>query len=167
MLRPINRNLNRRIRQALYSLKREYGAPIDIYKLLSTDTDVRTGQKTLLKSATHIRRAPVLPSKIVRTVNQSISLISSNKQLVTGGTYDLSKRDFLVDRLDAPNLPTLTADDWIVYDGRKWQIESVEDFEVHAGWIITGRELVGEIPEQIFNLRAENFLTIGQQLLEG
>lgn len=159
---PVNRNLNQRIRQSLYSLKREYGAPIDIYKLVSTDTDVRTGMKTVVKTVTHIKRAPVLPARITRLVNQSISLISANKQLVMGGTYDSSKRDFIVDRRDAPNLTQLTADDWIVYDSRKWQIETIEEFEVRAGWIITAKELVGEVPEQIFTLMADHRLAIGQ-----
>ena len=41
---PVNRNLNQRIRQALYQLKKDYGAPIDIYKLVSSETDARTGR---------------------------------------------------------------------------------------------------------------------------
>ena len=43
---PVNRNLNQRIRQALYQLKKDYGAPIDIYKLVSSETDARTGEKS-------------------------------------------------------------------------------------------------------------------------
>jgi hypothetical protein len=31
------------------------------------------------------------------------------------------------------HLPELTADDWIVYAGEKYQIKSVETFEVAAG----------------------------------
>ena len=157
---PINRNLNQRIRQALYQLKKDYGAPIDIYKLVSSETDARTGEKVVTKNVTHVRRAVVVPAKVDRIARQTISVISANKELVSGGTYDANSREFIVDRHDVPRLPELTADDWIVYNRRKYQIATVESFEVDASWVIAARELVGERPEQIFDLRAESNLEL-------
>ncbi len=149
MRSPVNRNLCYRIRQALYQLKKDYGAPIDIYKLISSTTNVRTGAKIITKTVTHVRRAVVIPARIDRVAQQSISLISANKEFVSGGTYDLSQRDFIIDRHDVRTLPELTPDDWIIYNRRKYQVKTVEAFEVDAGWVITARELVGEVPEQI------------------
>jgi hypothetical protein len=157
---PVNRNLNQRARQALYTLKREYGATIDIYKLVSSDTDVRTGQKTIVKTVVHVPRAIVMPEKTDRTSKHSISLISSNKEFVTGGTTDIGTRDFIIDRRDTPTIPDLTDDDWVVYNGRKFQIATVQAFEVDAGWIIGTRELVGEVPEQIINVQVVTYLNI-------
>jgi len=57
-----------------------------------------------------------------------------------------------------PKLPELTADDWIVYNRRKYQVKTVESFEVDAGWVVTARELVGEVPEQIVDLHTESSL---------
>ena len=162
---PINRNLNQRIRQALYQMKKDYGAPIDIYKLVSSETDARTGEKVVTKSVTHVRRAIVVPSRTDRVAQQTISVISANKQFVTGGHYDASQREFIIDRRDVPALPELTADDWIVYNRRKYQIKNVESFEVDAGWVIAARELVGETPEQVFDLRAESFLELQSSAL--
>ena len=165
MRMSVNRNLNQRIRQSLYQLKKDYGAPIDIYVLVSSDTDVRTGMKRVAKKVTHVRRAIVVPSRIDRVAQQTISIISANKQFVTGGHYDVSQRDFIIDRRDIPALPELTADDWIVYNRRKYQVKTVEAFEVDAGWVITARELVGEVPEQIFTLRAESRLELDDSAL--
>jgi len=157
---PVNRNLNQRIRQALYQLKKDYGAPIDIYKLVASETDARTGEKVITKTVTHVRRAVVVPSRMDRIANQTISLISANKQFVTGGHYDVNQRDFIIDRRDVPALPELTADDWIVYNRRKYQVKTVESFEVDAGWVVTARELVGETPEFIHDLRAESHIDL-------
>jgi hypothetical protein len=162
---PINRNLNQRIRQALYQMKKDYGAPIDIYRLVSSETDARTGEKVVTKSVTHVRRAIVVPSRTDRVAQQTISVISANKQFVTGGHYDASQREFIIDRRDVPALPELTADDWIVYNRRKYQIKNIESFEVDAGWVIAARELVGETPEQVFDLRAESFLELQSSAL--
>lgn len=157
---PVNSSLNMQSRRALYSLKREYGAQVDIYKCESTSTDVRTGQKTITKTLYSIPRAIVMPMKVDRVVKQSISLISSNKEFVSGGTHDKGTRDFVIDRRDCPTLPELTQDDWLVYDGDKYQIKTVEDFEVHAGWVITATKLVGEKPEQYLPTRADHFLSL-------
>ena len=162
---PINRNLNQRIRQALYQMKKDYGAPIDIYKLVSSETDARTGEKIVTKTVTHVRKAIVVPSKMDRVAQQTISVISANKEFVTGGHYDANGREFIIDRHDVPALPELTADDWIVYNRRKYQIKNIESFEVDAGWVIAARELVGEIPEQIFDLRAESYLELQSSAL--
>ena len=144
---PVNRNLTQRIRQALYALKKDYGGTIYLYKLVSTETDVRTGRKTVVTDRTYIRRAIVLPVTVKRDVKQSISLISSNKEFVQGGTSDIGKRDFIIDRRDCRHLTELTADDWLVYKREKYQIATVETFEEDAGWIITAKKLVGEVPE--------------------
>lgn len=157
---PVNRNLNMQSRRALYMLKREYGARIDIYKLVSADVDVRTGNRTVNKTVYPITRAIVMPEIVDRAVKQSISLISSNKEFVTGGTHDKGTRDFIIDRRDCPDLPELTQDDWLVYDGDKYQIKTVEDFEVHAGWVVTATKQVGETPEQIVLSRADHFLSL-------
>ncbi len=161
---PINRNLNQRIRQALYQLKKDYGAPIDIYKLVASETNVRTGEKVITKTVTHVRRAVVVPARIDRIAQRTISVISANKQFVTGGTYDASQRDFIIDRRDVPALPELTADDWIIYNRRKYQVKTVEAFEVDAGWVVSARELVGEVPEQIIEERVKSTLAFEPDL---
>lgn len=151
-------HLNAVIRQTLYSLKRQYGGAIDIYKLTNSETNVRTGQKVVTTTVTHVRRAIILPARLWRKVVRGIS--SANKDFLAGGAYDANSRDFIVDRLDAPTLTTLTADDWIVYQGRKYQVSEVGAFECDAGWIVTAKELVGEVPQQTFDLSADNRLEL-------
>jgi hypothetical protein len=143
----------------LYSLKRQYGGSIDIYTLDSASTDPRTGVVTSNRNVIHIDRAPVLPAKMIKEVRRSISQISANKMFVVGGTYDAGRRIFIVDRRDAPNLQ-LTNNSYVVYRSRKYEIEVVQEFEFESGWVLTGRELVGEVPEQIHLLQADNLLSL-------
>jgi hypothetical protein len=155
----VNKSLVMQIRRALYSLKRDYGAPIEIYKLADSQTDVRTGSKSVTKSMFPIRRGIVLPEKLDRVAQQSISLISSNKQFVSGGTYDVGTREFIIDRRDCPLLQTLSADDWIVYNLGKYQIKNIQSFEANAGWIVTAKHLKGEVPERIVHVKVHDLLT--------
>lgn len=165
-----NANLVRQLRQALYTLKKEYGATIDIYKLRTASTDVRTGAQVVDRQVIRVKRAIVLPAKIARTAQAAIALVSQIRGFVTGGggTYDVGRRDFLIDRADvAKSLPELTADDWIVFAGRKYQVQAIEAFEYDAGWIVTARELAGEVSEQILYARADHLLVFDQGARSG
>ncbi len=145
-----NQNLNRFIRKTIYSLKRQYGNRVDVYKLLDTETDYQTGEKTVTKSVTIVRKCIVLPVKIAREVEQSITQISANKMFVYGGSYDAGTRMFIIDARDMSDDYEFTNDDWIVYDGRRYDIKSIEEFEQHAAWTIICKEVKGVRPEQVF-----------------
>lgn len=156
---PAELALKRTIMRTLYMLKRQYGGTIDIYTLVSSETNQETGVVALIKNIVHVDRAIVLPAQIQREVRKSISQISANKAFVVGGTYDAGRRIFIIDREDALTLD-LTNNSYIVYRDRKYEIESFQEYEFNAGWIVVGRELVGEVPEQIYLLKADNLLDI-------
>jgi len=143
MTYPANYNLNQQIRRVLYALKRSYGGSIVIYQNGVVTTDTKTGEVTRTKTATRIQRAIVLPVTVSRELKQSISLISANKQFVTGGSYESGKRLFIVERRDCPSL-VLAESDWLAYNGRKYVIENFEEYEFDVAYVIHGKELKGE-----------------------
>ena len=153
----------RLIRQSLYALKRQYGGAIEVYRLEDAETDLRTGKKTVCKSVFPIRRAVILPAQLQREVIQSISQISANKKFVQGGTFDRGHRNFIVDARDLPCGFEFTGDDWIVFRSRRYEIKQVFEFEFQAGWVVTGREILGRIPEQIFPVKADDLLTFSDE----
>jgi hypothetical protein len=157
-----NRYLTARIQAVLYSLKRQYGGSITVYKKGSQDVDYDTGVKEIDKDATFVRRAIILPAKVMREATQSISVISANKAFVMGGSYDSSTRMFIIDRRDVPVLPELTEDDWLVYDGRKYEIKQFEMAEFDAAYVITGKAVLGDVPEQIHLLQADSLIRLSQ-----
>jgi hypothetical protein len=55
-------------------------------------------------------------------------------------------------------------DDWLVYDGRRYEIKSISEFEQHAAWIIVGKEVKGVRPEQIIHMKAEHLLNVEQEV---
>jgi hypothetical protein len=157
---PTNRNLNQRIKAALYSLKQQYGGgPISIYTFSGTTTNVDTGVRTVNKSVTVVRRGIILPAKVAREVLQSISQISANKAFVYGGTFDSRMRTFIIERRDAPGVE-LKDDDWLVLDGRKYEIKSIQEFEFDTAWVVVARQILGEVPEQIHPLAVDHLLDL-------
>lgn len=159
---PASYSLNQQIRRVLYALKRQFGGQIDIYKLIGSETDVRTGKRQQTVAVTRVPRAAVLPGHTARKAIRGISLVSANKMLVAGGTYDSQKRDFIIERRDAPSLATLTADDWIVYNGRKYQVAEFDALEFDSAWVVTAKELVGESPAQVLRTSVDETLNLTQ-----
>jgi len=157
MARP-NYNLIRFIRRCIRQMKKEYGSPITIYKLNSTSTDRRTGTKTVDRDSVYVDRAVVLPDKLTRAAVQNISVISANKQVVQGGTYDPGTRRFIIDRTDVPNWE-LQQDDWIVYSGYRYDIKVIEDFEQDTAWLVTATKVDGsKVNEDIRNKPSQNMI---------
>ncbi len=156
----VNRSMNRFLRRTLYSLKRQYGGRVDVYQLGSTATDYETGDKTYTRSMITVHKCIVLPVKIQREAVQSISVISANKTFVYGGTYDAGSRMFIIDARDLPTDYEIVNDDWLVYAGRRYDIKDITEFEQHTGWIITGREVKGVRPEQIYHMKVENIMSM-------
>ena len=164
MLTGTNRSMNRFIRKTLYSLKRLYGGKVDIYKLGDTATDYTTGIKSYTRSMITVPKCVIIPVKIQREVEQSISVISANKAFVYGGTYDAGTRMFIVDARDLPDDYEIKNDDWFVYNGRRYDLKSISEFEQHTGWTVIGKEVKGVRPEQIFHMRLSNWLDMNQEV---
>ena len=139
----INLNLNRRIRQTLYVLKRAFGNMVTIYRFLESNTDYKTGVKTNVTETYVVRKCIILPVKITREVVQSVSAISANKSFVYGGSYDTDSRDFIIDARDVPAGYLLRQNDYIVYNDTRYEFKNVVELEQKTGWLISGKAVVG------------------------
>ena len=167
MTYPASYGLNQQIRRVLYALKRQYGGAIIVYQNDVVTTDTKTGAVSRTKTATRIARAVVLPVTVSREVKQSISLISANKQMVTGGGFESGKRLFIIERRDCPNL-VLHKTDWLTYNDRRYAIENYEEYEFDVAYIVTGREMPGEasgVQGAIVDVAVSNALVLDTALV--
>lgn len=156
----VNRGMNRYIRKVFYTLKRQYGGRVHVYKLLNTNTDYKSGEKTFSRTMHTVHRCIVLPAKLQREAIQTISHISANKMFVVGGSYDAGTRLFVIDSRDMPAGYEFAQDDWLVYNNRRYEIKDITEFEQHSGWVITGREVRGSRPEQVIEATAVSWLGV-------
>ena len=157
MTRP-NYNLIRLIRRCIKQMKKEYGNSITVYKLNSFTSNYATGLKTANVESTFVRRAVVLPASLTAEVIQTISMISANKKFVQGGTFDPGQRRFIIDRLDVPATYEIEPHDWIVYDGKRYDIKTVEEYEYKTAWLITAKRIEGAPVHQHFYAKTNDYI---------
>jgi hypothetical protein len=149
------------IQVAIYQLKKQYGnGPIDIHKATTSSYNLNTGVRTETSSLTTINKAVILPAKVDRTMVNTISKISADKSFVYGGTFDRTRRMFLIDQRDAPNL-NLKKDDWIVYRNRRYDVATFDSFEYSSMWVVIAHEIVGETPPKIIRVSITDSFNVG------
>ena len=154
-------NLNtRQTRLNLYQLRRQYGGPVTIYRLVSSDTTPETGVTETEVESYDIRSAVILPGKWSLQEKRGISLISANKQLVQGGQYEIGLQDFIVDSADLPFRPT--TDDWLVYGGKRFNFAAVDEYEDDSSWLISARALSSRAENQHFHVYASSLINVVQ-----
>ena len=159
----VGRYVSVRIKQTIYKLKRLYGGSIYVYKQGNPSTDIETGVKTWPgRQVNLISRAIILPVKLERTQTQTISMISADKQFVYGGSYDRGARWFYIDPRDLPVGYQIAQDDWIIYQGKKYEIKQAKDNEFDTLWEVLGTELIGVVPEQIHELSGYSIVDFQQ-----
>jgi|WetSurMetagenome_2_1015567.scaffolds.fasta_scaffold55140_3 hypothetical protein len=127
----------------LYCLKRDFGGPIDIYQLGSPTVDLTTGIKTSTPTRIHVRRAVILPAKMLRS---KIAVRGTANSDVLN-LADFGTREFIIERKDVRGY-TPCVDDWIIYQVTRYQMAAIEEFECGDGWVVTGKEIVGVMPQQ-------------------
>lgn len=162
-----NRNVPQRHKAIIYKLKREYGGSVTVYRQLSSGVDITTGERTTTRQTWDIDRVIILPVKITANAIRSISEISANKKFVYGGYFIQGLRSFFIDPRDLPNGFQFHEDDWFVYQGRKYEISEINDWEFDSVWHILVSEIVGIVPEQIHQLTGYNILDVSSEAGEG
>ena len=142
-----NYALKRWQRTNIQMLKREYGNPVVVYELLTKDTNYDSGLKEATYNSHPVHRAIVMPLHAVRKVIQTISVISANKKLVQGGTFDPGDRAFIIDRKDVPDSFELERDDYIEYNNQRYDLIYVDEYEPGTSWFALGRVIEGVTAE--------------------
>ncbi len=155
--------LNLLSRLNLYKLKKAFGSPIDIYTLVSSTTDVRTGETVIQTKVTHVRWAIILPDMQTRKqlMRKMAAGTEASRDFTAAGSYDRSQRKVIIDSRDTPGLTELTADDWIVFKGDRYQIVEVGCPDTDFSWMLTIRKQLGEVPQQTLSVKYDDLVSPG------
>ncbi len=124
------------IRRCLYNLKRQYGAQVNVCKVLDVGTDYVTGKKTITRELHQVRRAVMLPEEEARKVQQGIAHLSASKWFVSQAGFDQVKAIFIFDAKDLPTGFQFDLDDFIVVEGEYYRVTEVDEYEFDSGWLI-------------------------------
>ena len=134
---------NRFMRLAMYNHKRRNGATVFVRRKVQVEADPKTGQTAWIIKTWKVKRVVILPAKLKREDKRNMGALAANRAIVQGGGYDTSDRHFIFDRREVPADLVIKKDDWIVFNDRHYDIDTIEEYEFATAWRVTGKELVG------------------------
>lgn len=152
------------IRQTLYTLKRQYGFELDVYRITNSVTDVETGVKVVSRVKYTVDRAIVLPSSLIRKDAYDLAYFAANKNFTYGATFDVDTRMIVLDADDLPIDFEIKLDDFIVFNGERYQIKKSDQLDNNLGFAIIMQLLKGIPPRAIINVTAFNSVRFVQRV---
>lgn len=162
----IDKSIWQFIRRSLYMLKRQYGASLTVYKLVDTETDYRTGKKSVIRELHRVRRAIMLPEEEVRRVEQGIAHLSTNKRFNSQAGFDQGKALFIFDASDLPAGFKFNLDDFVVIGDEYYRVTEVDEYEYDSGWVIKTTRVEGAELKVILDVSAETTTALTQAAAE-
>jgi hypothetical protein len=144
---------NRFMKLALYVNKRRNGVTVFVRRKLHVVADPKTGESQWTIKTWRIKRVVILPATYRREAKMNAGAMAANRAIVQGGGYDTSVRHFILDRHEVPSDLDLKKDDWIAFNDKHYDVESVVDYEFGAAWLVSAKELKGrlEVIDEIHN----------------
>ena len=157
-------NHMRFLKVQLYSLKREYGFSLSIYRQTVGNTNLDTGAKTLTRVSYDIQRAVVVPIKFDTSAFYSASFLKFAREFAYGGFQDIDAKRIIIDSADLPIGFKIIPEDFIVYQHKKYEIKYSEPLENNIGYQMVVQHLTGSPTNEIINLAVRHDLRfLGQQ----
>lgn len=127
------------ITNVLYRLKRRYGNPVNLVRVVSESNDLTTGQTTRETDSLLVDRAIILPANFQREMFFDRAYMTDNKDFTYGGLVSTQMRDFVFDAKDL-GAWILEVDQQLVYATKRYDIVKIQAFEENAGFLVTAKE---------------------------
>ncbi len=150
--------------QLIYSLKRQYGTQLDIYRETDKNPDILTGRVKSNTVKYPIRRCVVLPSAIII---DTPFLRHANLLFRNSGQFIFDTRHIIIDSRDISIEPQALKD-YIVYKHERYDLKEVEKIDNNnkiLGYHITMIKAVKELAYEQYNLILSDRMTFGDNYL--
>lgn len=135
------------LRRVFYNFTRRYGSEAKLYKHESASVDRDTGEKTVTTDRIIIRNVVKTPGRISREVLYTPAMMQAIRSSAWQGSgSDRLEIGFLIYFADIRSWGEIGPDQWIVHNGRSYQV--VEAWEVEGGWIVNGTLTEGSGPDE-------------------
>ena len=135
----------------LYKLKREFGRPIDLYRLNSVTNNVQTGIKSITKTKYPIKRGIILPDSYIKSKVYSLSFIAANKNFTYGGLFNRNIKAVIIDHNDLPSGFEILPEDFINIGQKRFCLKDI-DFMDNIGWLLVIEHVDGNPPEAVYEI---------------
>jgi len=136
----ISRRGTQFINDVIHALKLEYGFSLTIYKRVSTDINLDTGDVNPTVSFKQVPRAVILPRSLLREFFHT--------------EYDTNDRLIIIDYNDLRGFE-VSIDDYVIFNNKKYLVNKVIVYDYNAAVIIKVKESEGTEVDDYFTTTSD------------
>jgi hypothetical protein len=155
------------IRDVLYQLKLDYGAPATYFVMGKNEFDPQTGRINLQRTAHQIKKLITLPSNVLRKVIQDIAYLAANKNFTYGAFFDENTTIVMLEKKTLPRGVIPSLNDFIVSGNQRFTIKKIENLTGKAGYILALQGHNGATPFREIQQIIKSDLRMEQAVLNG
>lgn len=150
------------IQNTLYTLKRQYGAAVTVYKTDSKSFNPQTGRLTTVRTKVSIKLAVVLPDTLANKFAYEHSFLAANRQFTYGAQWDQRQRLMIIDGQDIPKDFKIELDDSIVHNNFRYVVRKADVIDDGLGYLLTVVKGENNTPLQILDFAVSTVICLGQ-----
>lgn len=151
-------------RRAIYALKRRYGIPATLYQLSSDNNNIETGVKTETLTPWQLDKFVTFDASVLSKFQYSLTFLASNSNFAYGGIFEVGDRVGLVDAESLPKDYVVNKKDYMVFNGKKYEIVKYEELDFNSGYVLHLRHTHGVVKKQIHTVSSTSILSLAQDV---
>lgn len=128
-------NRARQIRNAIYRLQRQFGAPVIFRTVTDRTVDISSGAVSMATSDVMIRKAIVLERRTFPDIDYDLSFIAANKNFTYGGVFTRIEIVAIVLGRDLPVTLVPKLEDYLLKGDNRFNIKDIMILDERLGYL--------------------------------
>jgi hypothetical protein len=154
----------RLVRRTIYKLKRAFPQRIQLCRTSQNTLNVETGLMQDVTRTLNIRRAILLPARLIRDFSYDLSFIAANKNFTYGGFYDPKQRRIIIDRRDIPSDFTVDMNMHVMFNDKRHEVKEVIEYEEMEVVALIVVAVQGALPLNDISATLSNEVTLDDEV---
>ena len=151
------------IRRLIYTLKRRYGTPVDLYNNVVTPGNLETGDKNVTRQVYNIKRAVITPTGVtIAQVFSAAYMKTIGRDFAYGSLFDRDIKNIVVDACDLPKNVQPTPEWFAVIHGKRFAVTKVDILEEQAVYGLIVKAIVGTPTDQLLLMSQQQAIRFTQ-----
>jgi hypothetical protein len=127
----------------IYQLGKTQGETVTVFQTSTDTVDLETGAQTRAFDSFDVRWVLIMTNRNFYDFVYDLAYIAAGKNFTMGAHFDMNQRKLLIRKRNIPSGKTLKLSDHVQFNGKRWEINEMGEFENERSVLILSVSNVG------------------------
>lgn len=138
----------RAVRRILYTFRRIYGVPADLYKVTVANPDYETGRPGVSRTKVSLPQVITGSVELMKKFEYDLGYVKANSNFTYGATFEIGDRIAIIDGTYLQGY-NIQQKDYLVYDTTRYDMVKIHKMDGEVGYILHLRVTQAQQTNQI------------------